>query len=230
MNLTTWSLVELTVLLVLFGAAIALAMAATGSRPTGPIDPRAIGALEAVGAYLRGLEGFEVRIETEVDRARGAAPPHLNIHSHYSIKWPDLMFAELSAEGRTLKFYFYSGEFTVFSPNLRKYISIKLPPLLKQAMDFIYWRSGFRVPLARLIYFDSKAQAQRDLTSARRIARASLDGAECDIFLFRHDKLELKVWIPRAAAPLPVRLEIRDPQWHHGSRHISRLDWKAYAR
>jgi hypothetical protein len=86
------------------------------------------------------------------------------------------------------------------------------------------------VPLARLIYFDSKAQGQRDLTYARRIGLAVVDGVECDGYAFRQGGHELKVWIPQAPAPLPVRLEIRDPQWHRGSRHISRLDWTAYAR
>ena len=230
MHLTTFNLVEVAVILLLLGAALALGMAASPSRPPRRIDPRAIVALDEAGAYLRNLAGFDVRIETEVDPEAGRAARRLDIHSRYKIKWPDLMYAELSAEGRTLKFYFYGGEFTVFSPNLDKYIRIKLPPLLKQAMDFIYWRSGFRVPLARLIYFDSKAQAERDLTSAQRIGSAMLDGLECEIYAFRQGGLELKVWIRHAPAPLPVRLEIRDPLWHHGSRHVSRLDWKAYAR
>ena len=230
MPLTPFNLVEVAVILLMLGAALALGFVASRSQPARSIDPRAVVALDEAGAYLRNLAGFDVRIETEVEPKDGAASRRLDIHSLYKIKWPDLMYAELSAEGRTLKFYFYGGEFTVFSPNLDKYIKIKLPPLLRQAMDFIYWRSGFRVPLARLIYFDSKAQPQRDLTAARRVGSASLDGLECEIYAFRQGGLELKVWIRHAPAPLPVRLEICDPQWHHGSRHISRLDWKAYAR
>jgi hypothetical protein len=137
MNLSASTLIEIVVILILLGAAIGLGVAATQTRPVRQIDPRAIVALDAAGAYLRSLAGFDVRIETEVDHTRGSAPRHLDIHSRYRIKWPDLMYAELSAEGRTLKFYFYNGEFTVFSPNLHKYTKIKLPPLLKQAMDFI---------------------------------------------------------------------------------------------
>lgn len=230
MNLTMFNLVEVGIILLLLGAAVALGMAASGSERSRQIDPRALVALDEAGAYLRNLAGFDVNIETEVEQTTGKAPKHLDIHSRYKIKWPDLMYAELSAEGRTLKFYFYGGEFTVFSPNLDKYTKIKLPPLLRQAMDFIYWRSGFRVPLARLIYFDSKTQPQRDLTSARRVGSASLEGISCEVYAFRQAGLELKVWIRHAPEPLPVRLEIRDPQWHHGSRHVSRLDWKAYAR
>jgi hypothetical protein len=230
MHLTMFNLVEVGMILLLLGAAVALGMAASGGQRSREIDPRALLALDEAGAYLRSLAGFDVSIETEVEQTTGTAPKHLDIHSRYKIKWPDLMYAELSAEGRTLKFYFYGGEFTVFSPNLDKYTKIKLPPLLRQAMDFIYWRSGFRVPLARLIYFDSKTQPQRDLTSARRIGSASLEGTSCEVYAFRQAGLELKVWIRHAPEPLPVRLEIRDPQWHHGSRHVSRLDWKAYAR
>jgi hypothetical protein len=228
--MSAFSLVEVGVILALLAAAIVLGIAATQTRPVRQIDPRALLALDQAGAYLRDLAGFDVRIETEVDHTSGQTSKHLDIHSRYRIKWPDVMFAELSAEGRTLKFYFYGGEFTVFSPNLEKYIKIKLPPLLRQAMDFIYWRSGFRVPLARLIYFDSKTEGQKDLTLARRVGSASVDGVDCSIYAIRQGDLDLKVWIRSAPAPLPVRLEIRDPHWRHGSRHISRLDWKAYAR
>jgi hypothetical protein len=228
--MSAFSLAEVAVILILLAAAIALGIAATQTRPVRQIDPRALLALDEAGAYLRNLAGFDVRIETEVDHASGPASKHLDIHSRYRIKWPDVMYAELGAEGRMLKFYFYGGEFTVFSPNLEKYIRIKLPPLLRQAMDFIYWRSGFRVPLARLIYFDSKSEGQKDLTLARRVGDANIDGVECGVYAFRQGGLELKVWIRSAPAPLPVRLEIRDPQWHHGSRHISTLDWTAYAR
>ncbi len=230
MQLTAYNLIELAVILMLLGASLALGFAASATRRSPRIDRRALTALDETGAYLRNLAGFDVSIETEVEQTTGAKLRRLDIHSCYKIKWPDLMYAELSAEGRTLKFYFYGGEFTVFSPNLDKYSKIKLPPLLRQALDFIYWRSGFRVPLARLIYFDSKTQGHRELASARRIGSDKLDGLECEIFAFRQGGLEQRVWIRHAPAPLPVRLETRDPQWHHGSRHISRLDWKAYAR
>lgn len=223
------TVVEMGVMMALLAVALALGIAASATRPARRIEPRALVALDEAGAYLRNLKGFDVQIETEVDHAEGPSARHLDIHSRYQIKWPDVMYAELSAEGRTLKFYFYGGEFTVFSPNLEKYTRIKLPPLLRQAMDFIYWRSGFRVPLARLIYFDSKTNGRGDLTLARRLGSAVIDGVECGIYAFRQGRLELKVWIRRSPAPFPVRLEIRDPQWHHGSRHVSRLDWKAFA-
>lgn len=229
-NFTALSLAEIVLTLAFLGVALVLAMAASRIQPTLEIDPRAVGALDRTGTYLRSLAGFEVRIETEVEQTAGPARKHVDIHSRYKIKWPDLMYAELSAEGWMLKFYFHGGEFTVFSPNLNKYLKINLPPLLKQAMDFIYWRSGFRVPVARLIYFDSKAQAQRDLTWARRIGSASLDGMDCEIYAFRQGGLEWKVWIRQSPSPLPVRLEIQDPQMCHGARYISRLDWTAYAR
>ena len=224
------SLAEGAAILVLLAIALALGIAASRSRQARQIDPRALLALDETGAYLRNLAGFDVRIETEVDRGSGPAARHLDIRSRYHIHWPDVMYAELSAEGRSLKFYFQGGEFIVISPNLEKHVQIKLPPLLRQAMDFIYWRSGFRVPLARLIYFDSKAGGGEELTLARRLGPASLEYGDCGVYALRQGELDLKVWIRRSPEPLPVRLEIRDPHWRHGSRHIARLDWTAYAR
>ena len=229
MNLGVSDLLVATAIIALLMATLALGMAVTRGRPVARLDPRALLALDRAGAYLRGLAGFDVHILTGVDRTRGVAVGHLDIHSRYRITWPDLMFAELTAEGRTLKFYFRDGDLTVFSPNLHKRVQIRLPPLMKQAMDFIYWRSGFRVPLARLIYFDSKAPGQKDLISARRLGSASLEGVECDVYAFGQAGLEVKVWIRQAPAPLPVRLEIRDRLWRRGSRHVAQLDWKTYA-
>ena len=228
MNLGVSDLLVATAVFVLLIATLSLGMAVTRGRPVPQIDPRALVALDRAGAYLRSLAGFDVRIVTGVDRTQGTAVRHLDIHSRYRITWPDMMFAELTAEGRTLRFYFRDGDLTVFSPNLHKHIRIRLPPLLKQAMDFIYWRSGFRVPLARLIYFDSRAPEQTDLISARRLGGANLDGVECGIYAFSQAGLEVKVWIREAAPPLPVRLEIRDQLWRRGSRHVSQLDWKTY--
>jgi hypothetical protein len=214
--------------LTLAPAILASAAAALDAPAASAVDPGAVRALDRMGAYLRTLQAFELRIDTRLEQTSGGAPHSLDITTRYTIQRPGLLHAELTSQGRTFRAYFRNGELTVFSPDTNRYVRESAPPTLKQAMDLLYQRHGFRIPVARLIYFDSSSRRPAGLTAARKIGIDSVNAVLCYAYAFRQDGLDWKVWIRRGQPLVPLKLEVSDPRDPARSRYTAYLTWTLF--
>jgi hypothetical protein len=209
-------------------AILAPAASAMDAPAASAVDPGAVRALDRMGAYLRSLKAFEVRIDTRIEQNVGGKPQGLGFTTRYRIQRPDRLYAELTSQGRTMKFYFRGGDLTVFSPDTNKYARESAPPTLKQSMDLLYARHGFRIPVTRLMYFDSKAGRPSGLRSARKAGPGGVDGILCDTYAFSQGGLDWQVWIRRGLEPVPLQLVVSDPRDPARSRYVARLDWTLF--
>lgn len=171
------------------------------------VDPKAIDALERMGAYLRERPQFTVRTKSETDyvldtgqKATMAASGELRV------KRPDKMRAHLTSDRKERDFVFDGKSFTVFSPKLGMYATIPAPGTLREVADMLVTDYGLQLPLVDLFRWGSGESDFDMITDAKYVGKTKIDGVEVDHYALRQPGVDWQIWIERGDRPLPRKL------------------------
>lgn len=179
----------------------------TSAQPT--LDPIAIQALRAMGAYLKSLKRFELHSKATLQTTVADTDLKIDLgyEGTYRIERPTGFYVQLKSDRQVREYYYDGKTFSVNVPRQGFFATVSAPPTMRAAVDQIYADYGISLPLADLFYWADDPTVD-GITSAIRVGYAKLGTVETDQFVYRGDDLDWQVWIARGKQPLPMRIVI----------------------
>jgi hypothetical protein len=193
---------------------------------TQDIDPAATQALNRMAAYLRTLDKFEVKSNTDLDLVQDDGEKLTFAGTvDYIVDRPNKLYADLRTD-RKHRRYFYDGKtLTVEAPRMGYYARTDAPPTIRQLADMAQNDYGIPIPLADLFAWGDPSADQPPITSAQLIGYAEIGTAATDQYAFRSPNADWQIWIERGARPLPRKMVITDRTDPSHPSYTAVLDW-----
>ena len=217
------------------GTAPAAAPAASsGAAPAGsapaaaePVrDPKAIAALQAMGAYLRSLKAFQVRSDFTIDEVMtDGRKLQFAGTVEYKVKSPDRMRVAVRTDRRQRDLVYDGRTVVQYAPRMKYWTSYDAPKTISETLDALDERWGIELPLADLFLWGTGDDGAASLLGAEYIGPASIGGLDCDHYAFRDDGLDWQVWIRRGKQPLPCKLVITTTTDPTQPQYVATLKW-----
>jgi hypothetical protein len=184
-----------------------LAAATTQARPPSPVEPRALDALECMGAFLRAQQSFTVRLSTDTDYVLDDGQKvRLGSTGEIRVQRPNKLRAELVSPRKERSYYYDGKTFTVYGPKIGMYASVPAEPSILATADMLQDRYGLELPMVDLFRWGTDEADTGELTSATYVGPAMIDGVQTDQYAFRQPGLDWQIWIQRGAQPLPKKI------------------------
>jgi hypothetical protein len=188
---------------------LALAATPAAAQGSGDRDPRALAALERMGAALRSHQAINVHADVTAEDALNTGEK-LQYSGTVDIvaRRPNAMklSMRMGASERTL---YYDGKtLTMAAPEMHYYASVAAPPTIREMLQMADERYGIEVPLADLFAWGSDPNAVARLTSAFPAGSEQINGQTCDHYAMRQPGADWQVWIARGDDALPCKLVI----------------------
>ncbi|MBZ4039115.1 DUF2092 domain-containing protein [Novilysobacter selenitireducens] len=197
-------------------AALPLAQAQSAAQPAeaapaasadSSVDPRVLGKIDEMGAYLRTLKQFEAEADVHNDVvAENGQKVQLMGTIQYKAMPPTGLRASIHSD-RAQRDYWYDGKtLTILAPRLGFYSSIDAPPTIRELVSVAEGDYGIEMPLADLFLWGTDREAQAPITTALYVGPGKIDNDVVDQYILRQGTVDWQVWIARGDRPLPRRL------------------------
>ena len=195
--------------LLILSLPLTLAAPPVVAQGSGDLDPRALAALERMGAALRSHQAINVHADVTAEDALNTGEK-LQYSGTVDIvaRRPNAMklTMRMGASERTL---YYDGKtLTMAAPEMNYYASVAAPPTIREMLQMADERYGIEVPLADLFAWGSDPAAAAKLTSAFPAGSEQINGRTCDHYAMRQPGADWQVWISRGDDALPCKLVI----------------------
>ena len=214
-------------------AAAAVFLVAAESRaqmPAAPaaaaVEPAAMDALKAMGAYLRSLKAFRVEAATtDEDVLEDGQKVQYDGRATILARMPDGLRAEVSND-RFDRMFFYDGRsFTLYGRRVNLFATIPAPPTIGKLADQLDAEHGLTVPLVDLFRWGSDGWTTDGITGALDLGPASVAGTTCEQYAFRTDEVDWQIWIQKGDFPLPRKLVITTRTDEARPQHTAVFTW-----
>jgi hypothetical protein len=176
------------------------------SQKVRAVDPRALEALNKMGAYLRTLSSFEVAMDTTTDaELEDGQKVQLTGVTDYKVKRPNEVLVAMSSDRKVRDIYYDGKSLTVYSPRMHYYATVPAPATIKETLDAAYDKYGVELPLEDLFRWGTPEDKHKELKSGTLVGYAKIDGKDADQYAFRQGDVDWQIWIERGDKPLPIK-------------------------
>ena len=208
---------------------LTLIASAGGAQPTrapSTLQPEAITALRQMGSYLRMLKEFSVdAMTTREEVMRTGEKVQVAGTVQYLVRPPDRLRADLRTDRKQRQILYNGRDLTIFAPRMLVYATVAAPPTIGTMLDTAHQRLRIDFPLADLFLWGTKRDGVKDLTSARYVGPAYIDGTDTDQYAFRQRGTDWQLWIQRGSTPLPRKLVISTTSDPARPEYVATLKW-----
>ena len=216
------------------GVATCLVLLGGSLSAQAPAPPRlqteAIAALRLMGSYLRSLKAFSVDAVTTRDEVtRNGEKVQVAGTVEYLVRTPDHLRADVRTDRKQRQILYNGRVLTVFAPRMLLYATVPAPPTIGTMLDTASKRLRIDFPLADLFLWGTKREGVKELTSARYVGPAYVDGSDTDQYAFRQRGTDWQIWIQRGGTPVPRRLVITTKTNPAMPQYIATLRWNLAA-
>jgi hypothetical protein len=140
-----------------------------------------------------------------------------------ALRRPDRMRARLDGDTRQLEMVFDGRTFTVHDAARNVYAQKESPGTVDAALDTLFERYGFSVPLADLLYSDPYQTLMASVGTGNVVGQRILDGVACHHLAFSQETIDWQIWIEDGARPVPRQLVITYKDEPGAPQYIARL-------
>jgi len=191
-----------------------------------PVDPKAMAALEAMGAYLRSLKSFEITATTATDEVLDdGLKVQLDGTAKLTVRKPDRMRVTISSDRKQREFYYDGKSVTLYGPRVKYYATVAAPPTVGETVQLLAQKYGIDLPLADLFVWGSDKARPEDIKRAIYLGPATIAGTAADQYAFRQADVDWQVWIRTGPMPVPLKLVVTTTSEPTHPEHISVLRW-----
>jgi hypothetical protein len=196
------------------------------AEPNTAVEPRAIEALRYMGGYLRSLNSFGVDAQTMRDEVL-ADGEKVTVGGTvtYLARVPDRLRADIRTDRKQRQLLYDGKTLTVYAPRMHFYASTPAPSTIGATLDSARIRYGIDMPLADLFLWGTPRDGVHDLTSARYIGPAYVDGIDTDQYAYRQGGADWQLWVQRGKTPLPRKLVITTTSEPARPQYVATLNW-----
>ena len=195
------------------------------------IEPEAISALGAMGAYLRTLPAFEVvgRATTETVMDDGMKL-QFDSTANLRVRRPDRLQVDVANDRKQRQIFYDGKSVTVYGQRLKYYATVAAPPTLRETVDALGTKYGIELPLAELFYWGTEQAPVSDIRAAHYIGPATVGSLKAEHYAYRQEGVDWQVWIQDGKTPLPLKLAITASGQPGEPTHTVWLRWNLAPR
>ena len=128
--------------------------------------------------------------------------------SNVTVQRPNKLKAVFNGDERSRRSYFDGETLTMYSVTRNIYAQNKVPGTIDNAIDFVFERFGFAVPLADIVYADPYAILIENVDEGHFIGKHKVEGVICNHLAFQQDLIDWQIWIEDGETPLIRKLII----------------------
>jgi hypothetical protein len=211
------------------GLTITLALiagSASAQTTTNKVDTNAVNALRRMGTYLRALKQFEIDASATRDEVT-ANKEKVQVAGtvQYLVRVPNMLRADIRTDRKQRQIFYDGKSLTVFAPRMHFYATVPAPPTIRETLDSASQRLGIEFPLVDLFLWGTPDDGVKELTSARYIGPAYVDGILTDQYAFREKGADWQLWIQSGNTPVPKRLVITTTSNPALPQYAATLKW-----
>lgn len=201
--------------------------AANAAAPAATLDPAAKAALNRMGAYLRSLPAFSVKVySTTEDVLDNGQKIMTGNQVRYVVQPPNKMFVELSADGDRHRFYYFDGTtFTVRGSANNYYASVPFAGTNAEMLTKIYEKFDIELPLQDLFRWGNPALETGQPYAGMYVGSAKVVDWDTDHYAFRQEGVDFQVWIEKGDKPLPRKLLIANLEDPTQPEYVAVFNW-----
>ncbi len=190
------------------------------------VEPEAISALKAMGAYLRTLKTFQVDVvTTDEDVLEDGQKIQSDGKATLVAQVPGRLFADVEND-RHGRVYLYDGRrFTLYAKRPNVYATVDAPATIEKLAHMLDENYGFSVPLEDLFLWGSPGWKPDGITRAMDVGPGVVAGTTCEQYAFRQADVDWQLWLQKGAHPLPRKIVITTRTDEARPQHTAVYTW-----
>ena len=171
--------------------------------------PQADRILSDMSEYLSKAGEFTFRAEVAYDSVLSTGQKILHGGStHVTVRRPDRLHVEYRGDERRTQVVFDGRNFTVYDLAANVYSVTEVPPEIDAAVDHVFHKFGFSVPIADFLYSDPYEVLTESAASGFLVGRPKVDGIPCFHLAFSQEVIDWQIWIEDGPRPVPRQFVI----------------------
>ncbi len=173
------------------------------------IEPEAIATLNKMGAYLRTLKVFQVRIVSTTEEVQddGEKVEFASV-TDLLVRAPDRMRSDFTSDEKDHLLVYDGKVFTFFAPRMNYYATAPAPPTIKELIDRLQEKYDIETPFVDLFLWGGPESSVAQIKAATDVGPSQIEGTTCQHYAFRQPGLDWQIWIQKGDYPLPRKLVI----------------------
>lgn len=182
----------------------------TDSESTkGRIEAQADRLLREMSEYLQSAKEFTFHSDITYDEmlCSGQMIQYGGTNT-VSVRRPNRLLAIFNGDERKSRFFYDGRKITILDAILNVYAVTKVPRKIDEAVDTIFEKYGFSVPIADLVYSDPYAILIQKAQSGFLVGLHAVDGTLCNHLAFSQEEIDWQIWIEDGPRPVPRKLLI----------------------
>jgi hypothetical protein len=196
----------------------------TSSVRTFHVETHADRLLKEMGDYLKSADSFTFHAESSYDAIdRNGQKIRYGGTTDVAIHRPDRFRSKFIGDERQTQTFYDGKTVTIYNPVVNMYAITDVPPDIDSAIDKIFDKYGFSVPLADIVYADPYNILIADVIEGRWVGRHSIAGVPCNHLAFVQESIDWQIWIEDGTRPVPRQVLITykdEPGW---PQYLARL-------
>jgi hypothetical protein len=194
------------------GVLTLLVTVSTDARAQAPAgDPAAVQILKRMTDYVGSLQQFSVHTQNTLEDVLDSGQRvDCDVSASVLVSRPNKLRAE--RQGAMLEQIFnYDGKtLTLYNPSDKVYSTKPAPGTIEEMLDFAREELGFVIPASDLVYRYAFPLMMQQVTSAKVIGKAVINGVKSDHLLFSRPGVDFQVWVADSDKPLPIKYVVTD--------------------
>ena len=173
------------------------------------IDSEAIRLLRHMGKYLGAAQVFSFRADiTEDTVLSNGQKVQYGGTANIEVRRPNKLHVRFSGDERRTQVFYDGKTFTILDMAKSVYTKTDVPPTIDAAVDKIFDRYGFSIPVADLVYENPFRILIENVETGFIAGRTLIDGKPTFHLAFSQKEIDWQIWIEDGPRPLPRKLLI----------------------
>jgi len=194
------------------------------------IDPVAVDALRKMGAHLRTMKSFAVKVNGAKDEVMADGQKiQISGTVRYVVRSPDRFRADIETDRKQRTILYDGKTLTLYAPRMHYYATVAAPPTVGAMLDTVRGKYNVELPVADLFLWGTERDGVNALTAARYVGPAFIDGTQTDHYAFRQQGTDWQIWIERGSSPLPRKLVITTTDEPSQPQYAATITWNLAA-
>ncbi|OPA86183.1 hypothetical protein BFW87_25900 [Pseudomonas fluorescens] len=191
------------------------------------MDPKALAALDQMGAYLRSLQQFRIEADSRTDQVlENGQVVEFSHRAHLVARQPDKLQVSLESDGKRRSLFYNGKSFTLYDSRSGYFANQAAPADIGSLLDQLSERYGIELPLADLFRWHPGTAKDVGISSALLIGDETINATACTHYAFRQPDIDWQLWVRQGPRPLPCRVVISRRDTPELPRHSVNYHWQ----
>jgi hypothetical protein len=215
----------------MFGS-LAILAAPLYAQTTAPVmEPAAAAALDKMGAFLRGLNSFEVKADvTTEDVLEGGQKLQFGNQVTYTVNRPNKLAADIRSAMVHRRYNYDGTTFTVENARDGYYAQVPLSGSIGNLLSAADEMFGISFPLQDLFRWGDVSSNAATPREGFLVGVETIGGFETNHYAYRQDGVDFQLWLDNSSTPIPRKMVITQVSDSAQPQYVANFTWNLAAR